>query len=132
VLDGRTGRVLRGVSLPQMAPEIKDRPYELNIGDSLLFVDLSSAGGPRDILLKDRYRGFWIFNKDLELVSEGTGQTGHYPFPIDTDADGRQEFLIGYSLWQVDSRNDSGLEPLGAGELAGRRPGIRPALREHH
>jgi rhamnogalacturonan endolyase len=107
VLEGRTGRLLRTVSLPQMSPEIKDRPYELNIGDSLLFVDLGGAGVPRDILLKDRYRGFWIFDKNFELVSEGTGQTGHYPFPIDVDADERQEFLIGYSLWQVDPRSPS-------------------------
>ena len=52
-----------------MSPEIKERPYELNNGDSLLFVDASGEGAPRDILVKDRYRGFWIFNKELKLVS---------------------------------------------------------------
>jgi rhamnogalacturonan endolyase len=104
VLEGRTGRVLRTVWLPRMAPEIKDRPYELNNGDSLLFVDLTGSGPPREILLKDRYRGFWIFDKDLKLVSEGLGQTGHYPFPIDTNGDGRQEFMIGYSLWELDGK----------------------------
>ena len=54
VLDGRTGSMLRTAWLPQMSPEIKDRPYELNIGDSLLFVDLSGRA-PQEILLKDRY-----------------------------------------------------------------------------
>ena len=73
-----------------MSPENKDRPYELNIGDSLLFLDLSGARRAAGDPLKDRYRGFWIFNKDLKLVSEGHGQTGHYPFPLDTDGDGRR------------------------------------------
>src|SRR5688500_13649251 len=104
VLDGRTGRLLRSAWLPQMAPEMKDRPYELNIGDSLLFVDLSGSGAPREVLLKDRYGTFWIFDQELKLVSEGRGQTGHYPFPIDTNEDGHQEFLIGYSLWELDGR----------------------------
>jgi hypothetical protein len=104
VLDGRSGRLLRHVWLPQMSPEIKERPYELNIGDSLFFVDLSGKGAPREILLKDRYRGFWIFDQDLRLVSEGLGQTGHYPFAIDTDGDGRQELMIGYSFWELDGK----------------------------
>ena len=104
VLDGRTGKLLRKAWLPRIAPEVKDRPYELNIGDSLLFVDLSGSGHPREILLKDRYRGFWIFDQRLELLWEGVGQTGHYPYPVDTDGDGRQEFLIGYSLWGADGK----------------------------
>jgi rhamnogalacturonan endolyase len=101
VLDGRTGRLLRSAWLPKVAAEVKDRPYDLNIGDSLLFVDLSGRGASREILLKDRYRGFWIFDSDLKLLWEGLGQTGHYPYPVDTDGDGRQEFLIGYSLWDA-------------------------------
>lgn len=104
VLEGRTGKLLRQTWLPQIAPEVKDRPYELNIGDSLLFLDLSGAGRPREILIKDRYRGFWIFDKDLKLLWEGLGQTGHYPYPLDVDGDSRQEFLIGYSLWGADGK----------------------------
>jgi rhamnogalacturonan endolyase len=102
VLDGRTGRLLRSAWLPKIAAEVKDRPYEINIGDSLLFVDLRGRGASREILLKDRYRGFWIFDKDLKLLWEGLGQTGHYPFPADTNGDGSQEFLIGYSLWDAE------------------------------
>ena len=104
VLEGRSGKLLRSAWLPPIAREVKDRPYELNIGDSLLFIDLSGAGRPAEIVLKDRYRGFWIFNKDLKLVSEGLGQTGHYPYPADVNGDGRQELLIGYSLWEADGK----------------------------
>ena len=104
VLEGRSGKLLRKAWLPPVAREVKDRPYELNIGDSLLFIDLSGAGRPTEIVLKDRYRGFWIFNKDLRLVSEGLGQTGHYPYAADVNGDGRQEMLIGYSLWEADGK----------------------------
>ena len=104
VLDGRTGRIVRTAWLPQMSPEIKDRPYELHVGDSLLFVDLSGAGKPQEILLKDRYGTFWLFDKTLKPLFEGHGQTGHYPFPIDINGDRRQEFLIGYSLWETDGK----------------------------
>lgn len=104
VLEGTTGKLVRKAWLPRIAPEVKDRPYELNIGDSLLFVDLSGAGRPSEILLKDRYRGFWVFDQNLKLLWEGLGQTGHYPYPADVDGDGRQEFLIGYSLWGADGK----------------------------
>jgi hypothetical protein len=104
VLEGRTGKLLRKAWLPPIAREVKERPYELNIGDSMLFLDLSGAGRARQILLKDRYRGFWIFNEDLTLLWEGQGQTGHYPFPVDVDGDRRQEFLIGYTLWAADGK----------------------------
>jgi len=132
VLDGRTGALMRKTWLPPLAPELKDRPYELNIGDSMLFVDLTGKG-PREILLKDRYRGFWIFDKDLKLLWQGDGQTGHYPYPLDVDGDGRQEFLIGYSLWGPDGKrrwsHDTALgdhaDALSVGNFTG-RPGAAP------
>jgi len=92
VLDGATGKIKQRAWMPEAARDNKERPYEINNGDSIAFVD-------QQILIKDRYRWFWIFNKDLQLLWKGEGQTGHYPYPIDVDRDGRQEFLIGYSLW---------------------------------
>ncbi|MBL8235378.1 MAG: hypothetical protein JNL98_43180, partial [Bryobacterales bacterium] len=35
----------------------------------------------------------------LRFLWEGRAQTGHYPYPYDMDGDGRQEFVIGYGLW---------------------------------
>jgi hypothetical protein len=98
VLDGRTGEVKRWTWMPA-APPAKERPYELVSGDSIAFVNLSGNKGRHEILVKDRYEHFWIFNNQLELLWKGDGQTGHYPYPVDIDGDGRDEISIGYSLW---------------------------------
>jgi hypothetical protein len=99
VLDGATGKVKQRAWMPAAAADNKERPYDINNGDSLLFVNLSGARRPQEIVIKDRYRWFWVFDKDLQLRWQGEGQTGHFPFPVDVDRDGRQEFVIGYSLW---------------------------------
>lgn len=104
VLDGRTGRLLRQTWLPQVPASVQNRPYELNIGDSILFLDAAGSGRPTNILLKDRYAAFWVFDKDLQLKWQGQANTGHYPFPLDIDNDKRQEFVMGYSMWGPDGK----------------------------
>ena len=54
--------------------------------------------------MKDRYRNFWIFDKDLKLMWRGRARPATIRFPIDIDGDGREEFLIGYSLWEPDGK----------------------------
>lgn len=104
VLDGKTGKVVRWVWMPQAPPENRERPYELNSGDSLAFFNLSGNKDRQDILLKDRYQNFWLFDKNLKPLFRGQGQTGHFPFPVDADGDGRDEILIGYSMWDHQGR----------------------------
>lgn len=100
VLEGATGKLQRWAWMPKALPNnLKEVPYELNNGDSIAFVNLSGARTPREIVLKDRYSGFWVFDANLKFLWEGRAQTGHYPFPLDIDGDGRQEFVIGYGLW---------------------------------
>jgi rhamnogalacturonan endolyase len=100
VLDGRTGELKRWAWMPKALANARDGlPYELNNGDSFIFLNLSGKQGPREILLKDRYNGFWVFDSDLKFLWEGRAQTGHYPYPFDLDKDGKQEFVIGYGLW---------------------------------
>ena len=103
VLEGATGRVLRRTWMPAADPELKERPYALNSGDSIAFLDLTGKGR-REILVKDRYRNFWIYSGGLELLWKGSGLTGHYPYPFDLDGDGREELALGYALWGPDGK----------------------------
>jgi hypothetical protein len=97
VLDGRTGEVRGRVPMPQAPPEDKERPYELETGDSIAFVNFSGDPRRHEILVKDRYTHFWVYNNKLELLWKGDGQTGHFPYPF---ASGGYDLLaIGYALW---------------------------------
>lgn len=101
VLDGRTGEAKRSVAMPAMEADLAERPYDLNAGDSIAFVNLSGGKTASEIVLKDRYKYFYVYDKDLKLLWRGSGQTGHYPYALDIDRDGREEFVLGYSLWSA-------------------------------
>jgi hypothetical protein len=103
VLDGMTGRVRHWVWMPE-APPAAEHPYEIVNGDSIAFLNLSGDPRRREILVKDRYSNFWIFNNQLDLLWHGQGQTGHYPYPFAANANSRDEILIGYSLWDHTGR----------------------------
>ena len=61
---------------------------------------ISLATGRRhEILVKDRYTDFWIFNNELELLWRAQGQTGHFPTRCDLTASGRDQMVIGYAMW---------------------------------
>ena len=97
ILDGRTGEVRRKVPMPQAPLTDKERPYEMETGDSIAFVNFGGDARRREILVKDRYTHFWVFNSNLELLWKGEGQTGHYPYPFARE--GRDLLAIGYALW---------------------------------
>ncbi|MGH9674765.1 MAG: hypothetical protein ACRD44_16425, partial [Bryobacteraceae bacterium] len=99
VLEGATGKVRQRNWMPGMSREMKERPYEINNGDSIAIFNLSGGKTAQEIVVKDRYQTFWVFDRDLQVRWSGQGQTGHYPFPLDFDGDGREEFVIGYTLW---------------------------------
>jgi rhamnogalacturonan endolyase len=101
VLEGATGKALKRAWMPPAPAENRERPYELNSGDSMIFLNLSGKKSRQELLLKDRYNTFWVFDNDLKLQWSGAGQTGHYPFPYDFDGDGKDEFVIGFALWNA-------------------------------
>ncbi|QEG36300.1 hypothetical protein [Bythopirellula goksoeyrii] len=110
VLDGETGELENWSWMPKVPEdfsqrryEIKSRPHERNIGDSIAFFNLS-GNGPREILVKDRYRLFWVFDNQLNLKFSGEGMLGHYPFAFHDEVEDNQtvafdRIMIGYSMW---------------------------------
>ncbi|MCZ2152358.1 MAG: hypothetical protein LC114_00415 [Bryobacterales bacterium] len=96
ILDGATGKLRKSVWMPK-APAFRERPFERVNGDSIAFVNLSGNPGRHEILVKDRYVNFWLFNNSLELLWQGSGQIGHYPYPFAEN--GRDLIAIGYALW---------------------------------
>jgi hypothetical protein len=106
VLDGRTGLLKRETNLPKITgypdvPQAPPRtwPYERANGDSILFINFSGDGARREILVKDRYWNFWIFDRDLKLLWSGQGSTGHYPFAYHDPTSDRDLLAIGYAMW---------------------------------
>jgi len=79
-------------------------PTSFEVGDSIYFADLTGKGRAEQILVKDRYRSFWVYNNDLTLRWSGQGNIGHYPYSLDVDGDKREEIIIGYAMWSPDGR----------------------------
>jgi rhamnogalacturonan endolyase len=104
VLEGATGKRIQETWMPSMPESRRYRPYEREVGDSLAFFNFSGKSGRRDILVKDRYENFWVYNNDLQMQWSGTGQLGHFPYPVDVDGDGKEEMVIGYALWSSDGK----------------------------
>jgi hypothetical protein len=104
ILDGRTGQVKKWAWMPPIAAG-KHGPYELNNGDSIAFLNFSGDKRRLEILVKDRYKNFWVYNNNLELLWKGEdGQNGHFPHMLDVDGSGYDTMAIGYSLWDHTGR----------------------------
>jgi hypothetical protein len=123
ILDGRTGEIRNSVLMPNIPDTDKERPiktdttdspayraalqntdtlyrpYENEVGDNILFVNFSGNPARHEILVKDRYMHFWIYNNKLELLWKADSPPGHYPYPFDINGDGFDELLAGATLW---------------------------------
>ena len=100
VLDGTSGKAKHFVETPKSKRE-SDR-FPRILGDCLYFADFRGIGRAGDVLIKDRYWNFWVYDDTLKPLWEGSCNTGHYPFSSDIDGDGREELAIGYSLYDHD------------------------------
>jgi hypothetical protein len=86
IFNGATGSLERELSLPNS-----------NAHDCIIFANFSGNPTAQDIVLKDRYTNAWALDKNGQLLWTYSGITGHYPWPFDSDNDGRDELFIGYS-----------------------------------
>ena len=103
VADGATGKTKYKAPTPA-TPGGKPYKSVYNIfprilGDCIYFCDLRGNGYDSDIIIKDRYRYLWAYNDRLELLWEAECNTGHYPYAYDIDGDGKDELMLGYTLF---------------------------------
>ncbi|MCP4643343.1 MAG: hypothetical protein GY851_23050 [bacterium] len=101
VADGATGKTKH--STPTPATPANTKPphdkFPRILGDSLYFCDLRGTGRDADIILKDRYLSLWALNDRLEVLWHAQCTTGHYPYAYDVDDDGKDELMMGYTLF---------------------------------
>ena len=104
VADGATGKAKYSVPTPLMPANTKApyNKYPRILGDSLLFCDLRGTGRDGDVIIKDRYQSLWALNDKLEILWHAQCNTGHYPYAYDVDGDGRDEIMMGYTLFDDD------------------------------
>jgi len=104
VADGATGETKYSAPTPEM-PKNTKVPYDKFpriLGDSLFFCDLRGTGRDADIIIKDRYLSLWALNDKLEVMWHAQCNTGHYPYAYDVDGDGKDEVMMGYTLFDDD------------------------------
>ncbi len=93
-LDGATGEEKQRFPIPEQA------------ADCLVFCDLSGKGRPEEVLVKDRYRNIWAYNRQGEqlwtVLGPGGHRTAHQPRPMDINGDGREEIFAGFAMLNPD------------------------------
>ncbi|MBT3265644.1 hypothetical protein HN371_00750, partial [Candidatus Poribacteria bacterium] len=100
VVDGATGRLKLRAPTPVSHPPADK--FERILGDCLFFCDLRGLGRAGDMIIKDRYWRLWALDDQLQPLWDAACRTGHYPYALDIDGDGRDEIAMGYALFDHD------------------------------
>ena len=105
IAGGESGKIRQRMTLPR--PVLKDRwPRDIYriMGDSIFFCDLTGSGRNDSLIVKDRYKNAWAYDRNLKELWQFSGNLGHFPFARDIDGDGKDEIAIGYHLLDHDGR----------------------------
>ena len=108
IAEGATGKIKKSVPTPEKRQEYTERGnskkvlkvWDRILGDCLYFCDLRGKGKARDIIIKDRYEQFWVYDENLNFRWTAKCNTGHYPYSRDVDGDGKEELFMGYSMFK--------------------------------
>jgi outer membrane protein assembly factor BamB len=93
ILDGATGQEKNRATLP------------MEMAKDSLFVFPTRVKGPIDrVLIKDRYNWGYVFDQSLKLLWIVSGNLGHFPAFLDADADGQNEVMLGFRLFNGDGK----------------------------
>ena len=103
VADAATGKTKYKAPTP-LLPVTTGTSTERILGDCIYFCDLEGKGYDGNIIIKDRYKNVWALNSKLETMWHNPCNTGHYPFAYDVDKDGKDELMVGYTLFNPDGK----------------------------
>lgn len=114
ILDGTTGTIKKRMKTPLSEEDDQTLigvPYQcyafdrLN-PDGIRIANVSGKEKPADLIIKDRYCRIYVYDSDLKLLwkYQSRKNTGHFPFTLDIDGDGRDEVLCGYTLLDHDGK----------------------------
>lgn len=92
ILSGQDGTVKSRFALPDEMAH-----------DCIIIANLRGQG-PRDIILKDRYRRMWALDCQGRLLWMHEGNLGHFPWASDVNGDGYDEVMAGYDLLDHEGR----------------------------
>ena len=97
------GEQLASCDLPPPNPygEGANDPEATCVNDSLCPVRLN-VHGDMGFYIKDRYWNIHFYDSGLRHLWHKAINTGHFPFPVDVDGDGREEIVCGHTLLDID------------------------------
>jgi rhamnogalacturonan endolyase len=111
ILEGHSGQLKKFIEVPKVEsyPSVPQKvpdnwPTDVSSGDSIAFANFSGNADATDIVLKDRYWNFWVFNNSLKLLWKGQGMLGHYPYVVPGKQGSRDQLATGYALWNADGK----------------------------
>ena len=107
ILDGRDSSVKKSIptplntAKPETVTGLEFGRYafdRLNV-DAIRICNVSGKDRPSDILIKDRYSRLWLYDSDLNLLwTFSHYNTGHFPYNLDYDRDGKDELFSCYNM----------------------------------